>query len=45
MKKFCGRCGKELPQEFQYRLCQDCHLKVVRSEEDREYYENSRLHY
>ncbi|MGI0048260.1 MAG: hypothetical protein ACREAW_01865, partial [Nitrososphaera sp.] len=45
LKKFCGRCRKELPADSKYLLCEDCHKRVVMSEEDREFYENSRLHY
>ncbi len=45
MKKFCGRCKKELPADAKYLLCKECHERAVMSEEDREFYENSRLHY
>ncbi|HEX2556779.1 MAG TPA: hypothetical protein VHK86_00520 [Nitrososphaera sp.] len=45
MKKFCGRCKKELPADSEYLLCKECHGRVVAQEEDREFYENSRLHY
>lgn len=45
LKKFCGKCKKELPADSKYLLCQECHKRVVMSEEDREFYENSRLHY
>ena len=45
MKKFCGRCKKELPTDAEYLLCEECHRRTILSEEDREFYENSRLHY
>ncbi|HEX2014578.1 MAG TPA: hypothetical protein VLA68_05055 [Nitrososphaera sp.] len=45
MKKFCGRCKKELPPDSKYLLCEQCHKHTVMSEEDREFYENSRVHY
>ena len=45
LKKFCGRCKKELPADAEYLLCEECHRRTVLSEEDREFYENSRLHY
>jgi DNA-directed RNA polymerase subunit RPC12/RpoP len=45
MKKFCNRCKKELPQNSKYLLCTDCHRKVILLEDDREFYENSRVHY
>jgi predicted amidophosphoribosyltransferase len=45
LKKFCGRCKKELPAESKYLLCEKCHKRVVTSEDDQEFYENSRLHY
>ena len=45
LKKFCGRCKKDLPADSKYLVCKECHTRVVMSEEDREFYENSRLHY
>jgi hypothetical protein len=45
MKKFCGRCKCELPADSKYLLCQDCHKKTIIAEEDREFFENSRVHY
>jgi hypothetical protein len=45
LKKFCGRCKRELPADSEYLLCKECHGRVVAQEEDREFYENSRLHY
>jgi Zn finger protein HypA/HybF involved in hydrogenase expression len=45
LKKFCGKCKKELPADSKYLLCQECHKRVVMAEDDREFYENSRLHY
>lgn len=45
MKKFCGRCKKELPADSKYALCPDCHKRTVLMEDDREFYENSRVHW
>ena len=45
MKKFCGRCKKELQVDSKYLLCAECHLKVVKQENDTSYYENSRVRY
>ena len=45
VKKFCGRCRKELPADAKYLLCDDCHKKVALAEDDREFYENSRVHW
>ena len=45
LKKFCGRCKKELSADSKYLLCEECHKRVVMSEEDRAFYENSRVHY
>jgi hypothetical protein len=45
LKKFCGRCKKELPADSKYLLCGDCHRRVALAEDDREFYENSRVHW
>jgi len=45
LKKFCSKCKKVLPANSKYLLCENCHKQVVMAEEDREFYENSRLHY
>jgi len=45
MKKFCGRCKNELPQDSRYLLCDECHKKVALAEDDREFTENSRVHW
>ena len=45
LKKFCGRCKKELLANTEYLLCEECHKRTVMAEEDREFYENSRVHY
>jgi hypothetical protein len=45
LKKFCGRCKRELAADSKYLLCEDCHKTTIFLEDDREYYENSRLHY
>ncbi|MEO9295947.1 MAG: hypothetical protein ABI347_10170 [Nitrososphaera sp.] len=47
MKKFCGRCKKELPSDSKYLLCEQCHKKVALADDDREkeFYENSRIHW
>jgi hypothetical protein len=45
LKKFCGMCKKVLPANTRYLLCENCHKQVVMAEEDRQFYENSRLHY
>jgi predicted amidophosphoribosyltransferase len=45
VEKFCGRCKKELPADARYLLCDSCHKKVALSEDDREFYENSRVHW
>jgi len=45
LKKFCRKCKKELPNNSKYLLCENCHKQIIFLEEDREFYENSRLHY
>jgi len=45
VKKFCGRCKKELPQDSKYLLCDECHKKVALADDDREFTENSRVHW
>lgn len=45
MKKFCGRCKRELAADSKYLLCEQCHRKTIIEEQDREFYENSRVHY
>jgi hypothetical protein len=45
LKKFCGKCKRELAADSKYLLCEDCHKRTIFLEDDREYYENSRLHY
>jgi hypothetical protein len=45
LKKFCGICGKELPANIEYFLCEKCHKGVIISEDKFDYMENSRLYY
>lgn len=45
VKKFCGKCKKELPQDAKYLLCDECHKKVALADDDREFTENSRVHW
>ena len=45
LKKFCKNCKAELANESKYLLCKNCHLNVLLTHDDRELYENSRLHY
>jgi DNA-directed RNA polymerase subunit RPC12/RpoP len=45
LKKFCGKCKKELGTDSKYLLCEDCHKRIIFLEDDREFYENSRIHY
>ncbi|HET6726555.1 MAG TPA: hypothetical protein VFH19_00850 [Nitrososphaeraceae archaeon] len=45
MKKFCSICGKELPANTEYFLCEKCHKEVIISEGKFDYMENSRLYY
>lgn len=45
LKKFCRKCKTELANESKYLLCKDCHMKIILLHDDREFYENSRLHY
>jgi Zn finger protein HypA/HybF involved in hydrogenase expression len=45
VNKYCGKCRKLLPADSKYLLCEQCHRRTVMAEEDREFYENSRVHY
>lgn len=45
VNKYCGRCKKLLSPDSKYLLCEECHKQTLMTEEDREFYENSRLHY
>lgn len=45
LKKFCRKCKKELANESKYLLCENCHKQIILLQDDREFYENSRLHY
>jgi predicted RNA-binding Zn-ribbon protein involved in translation (DUF1610 family) len=45
LKKFCSICGKELPANTEYFLCEKCHKEVIISEDKFDYMENSRLYY
>lgn len=45
VKKFCGKCKKELPQDAKYLLCNQCHKNVALADDDREFTENSRVHW
>jgi hypothetical protein len=45
MLKFCNKCKKQLSANSKYLLCEDCHKSIIFMEDDRAFYENSRLHY
>lgn len=45
LRKFCSKCKIELSADSKYLLCENCHKQTLLSEDDREFYENSRLHY
>jgi len=45
LKRFCGVCGKELPTNTEYFVCEKCHKAIITSEEKFDYMENSRLYY
>jgi len=45
MLKFCNKCKKQLSADSKYLLCEDCHKSIIFLEDDRAFYENSRLHY
>ena len=45
LKKFCNKCKKQLSADSKYLLCEDCHKSIIFLEDDRAFYENSRLHY
>lgn len=45
MNRYCGRCKRLLPADSKYLLCESCHKQTILAEEDREFYENSRVHY
>ena len=45
LKKFCRKCKKDLANESKYLLCENCHKQIILLQDDREFYENSRVHY
>ena len=45
LKRFCGVCGKELPDTTEYFVCEKCHKVIITSEDKFDYMENSRLYY